>query len=333
MLPTKRSWRCPAKRFANPDQPSFSTSSEIMTTARRRLQPLLLTDRDRFLLRDILDFRMLTTEQVHALHFTSAHRCRKRLRLLWKHGFLTRHVRPVRSGKGSAQLLYGLTLKGWKAVVQEIEGRDSIASTKRKSIGEHAIKVNDVRVMITAALRHSPDTRLTDWKHDRHLKLRVRVPNPQGPATVLVIPDAFFTLTVRGRTFGYFLEVDRGTADLRRLQEKIRAYLALWVSDAAATLGVRSFRVLYVTTTEKRQTHLLHTLAGMGSQQRRDIISMTCFTRFTLTRPDELFSPNWQTVDQYGNTRSVSALPILTSHELPTVPSNPLVRGPDARAR
>ena len=56
------------------------------------LPGFVLTDRDVDILRAVYEYRALTTTQIEALIFatTTPHQCRKRLQLLFHHGYLYR---------------------------------------------------------------------------------------------------------------------------------------------------------------------------------------------------------------------------------------------------
>src|SRR5437870_75067 len=91
-----------------PDQP-LTTSKRRLPRYRRASAPprMVLTERDREILRQVYLFRMMTREQVERLlfppehgqdHFTKTSKARKRLKLLYHHGFLERIPVPVGQG-------------------------------------------------------------------------------------------------------------------------------------------------------------------------------------------------------------------------------------------
>ena len=302
---------------------------------KRNRKPMVLTHRDHEILSTVLDFGMLSTEQASRLLFPSLSRARKRLRLLWGHGLLTRHVRPVRMGEGSSALLYTLTRKGHTAM--SVSDRpDRPVCNVRKSLAEHALRINDFRTALTIALRRTEGLRMRTWGQGRELRFSAATVGPHGPRTVPIVPDAFFIIDGAGQDFCYFLEVDRGTTDHGRIRTKLEAYASLWRSKAASLqLGIRSFRVLYVTTTEKRLQRMLRVLQSLNTAVGRvDVINFTCFERYSLTQPERVLKPIWHGVDQVtGSCRTVCPFPAPIPSTLPIAPGKPPVGEPDAGAR
>ncbi|MEW6051058.1 MAG: replication-relaxation family protein [Candidatus Zixiibacteriota bacterium] len=292
---------------------------------------MALTERDRGLLRTVAEYGVLTTDHVRALCFPSASRARKRLRRLWQHGFLRRHVRPVRMGEGSAAFLYTLGRAG----AQFASGNAKTTSRSRASVGEHSLRIIDFRVGLALALRHRTGLRFARWQSGKAFRFGQPVAVNHGMRVVPIVPDGFFTLAADGREFHYCLEVDRGTTDLGRLRAKFLAYLNLWQSRAAsAKLGILSFRILYVTTTEKRLAHMLDALRGLqGAQRRLDLIALSCFNRYSLTHPERLLAPIFQTIGPDGAVQTARPFPAPPPVALPIVPGKPPVSEPDAGAR
>ena len=297
---------------------------------------MVLTERDQALLRIVVDYGVLSTEQAYRLSFPSMSRARKRLRLLWQHGLIKRNVRPVRMGEGSSALLYTLTRKGQVAYSGNGDGLGKPVSGNRKSLSEHVLRINDFRTAMTLAIRRTEGLCIRTWGQGREFRFVATTNGQNGPKTVLIVPDAFFTINGAGQDFSYFLEIDRGTTDHGRLRTKFGAYAALWQSKAASLqLGIRSFRVLYVTTTEKRIQRMLGALQSLNTAGRRvDVFNFTCFERSSLAQPDQILKPIWHTVDTLtGNLRTLCPFPSSIPSMLPIAPGKPPVSEPDARAR
>lgn len=304
-----------------------------MPSKRRTRNAIVLTDRDTALFRHIATFGVLSTEQIRRLCFQSVSRARRRLHQLWQHAFLRRNTRPVRVGEGTSPYLYSLTNKGRTTLAQHGDIVQSAGAKAR--LGIHASQITDVHIALLNATQGATGPALTTWRQDKVLRFHGQVTSEGKTTTIPIVPDAFFLLTAGGRDFAYLLEIDRGTTDLTRIRTKFCAYLNLWQSKAVqTTLGVRSFRVLYVTTTETRLQHLLSVLRRLPeTMTRRDIIASTSFSRFSLEEPERLFTPLWVTSTSAGEPLSVDPLPPRHSSTFPTAPGNPPVRGPHARAR
>lgn len=307
-----------------------------LSRAAKRHRPVLaLTERDRSLLRTVADFGVVSTEQAYRLSFPSLSRARKRLRLLWQHRLLKRHVRPVRMGEGSAALLYTPTRKG-KTALAIGDGLNGAVPNSRRSIAEHALRINDFRTALTIAIRRTEGLRMRTWGQGKELRFSATTVGPHGPRTVPIVPDAFFTVDGAGQDFCYFLEIDRGTTDHSRIRAKLEAYSSLWQSKAASLqLGIRSFRVLYVTTTEKRLKRMLRVVQSLNRALGRvDVFSFTCFERYSLAQPDLVLKPIWRGADQLtGSLRVVCPFPSPIPSTLPIAPGKPPVGEPDAGAR
>lgn len=296
---------------------------------------MVLTERDRGILRTVAEYGALSTDHLRAICFPSASRARKRLRRLWQHKLLNRHVRPVRMGDGSAALLYTLGRSGRGHLGGYVLGGAQPSAERRVSLSEHALSITDFRVALALALRRRDGLRLTAWRHGSAFRFQPSVQVGERNTIVPIVPDAYFTLTADGRDFNYCLEIDRGTTDLGRIRTKFLAYLNLWQSRAASTkLGILSFRILYVTTTEKRLAHMVEVLRSLHAPQRRlDLINVTCFARYSLNHPARLYEPIWETIAMDDAMQHARPFPVATPSKLPIVPGNPPVSEPEVGAR
>jgi hypothetical protein len=281
----------------------------------------------------VAEFGVLSTEQIQRLSFPSLIRTRKRLRQLWQHRFVSRRVRPVHIGEGTSQLFYSVTRKGTGQCTDDTAA--TRFSTGRHRLSDHALQITTFRVALTLAMSKARGTLIVRWVGDRELHFRGSVRVGEHTKPVPIVPDGFFVIRHGLKEFGYFLEVDRGTTDLTRMRAKFIAYLDLWHGPVAKDkLGIRSFRVLYVTQSEKRLNGLLKTLQGIvPNGLRRDVLQFTSAERFSLDNPERIFGPIWRTIDLSG---SVSACRLLPDHPpltLPIAPGKPPVCEPDAGAR
>jgi hypothetical protein len=239
----------------------------------------------------------------------------------------------VHVGDGTSPYLYSLAPKGKERVTAKGNGVDTVP-TVRVRLSEHAERITDFRIALLLGLRKVAGSILTTWRQDRLLRFSgtVRVGNQTKP--VPIIPDAFFILNAGGRDYAYFLEIDRGTTDLARIRTKFLAYLDLWQSKAAQVqLGIRSFRVLYVTTTEHRLVSMVKVVEALQSvPDRRDILNLLTFEQFSLARPEKLFEAIWTTVQTNGKADIAKPLPGLLPSTFLIAPAKPAVREPDTGA-
>lgn len=302
--------------------------------SKRRLKPLVVTKRDRLLFAHLASFGVLSTEQIRRLCFTSVSRTRRRLKRLWQHRFVRRNTRPVQLGEGTSPYLYSLTATG-RSLAGSGDRDVAIESVALRSLSEHSGQIADVRIAIMRAMSDKSGRKLTTWQQGRHLRFVGNVRERNSPQVVPIVPDAFFAVKVDGGDFAYLLEVDRGTTDLTRIRTKFLAYIDLWQSRAVQErLAVRSFRVLYVTTTGRRLANMVGVLQGMQSlARRRDIFLITRFERLDLDRPEHLLGPIWTTIAPDGLPVLVPLLPAPLPETFPAAPGNTPVRGPNAGAR
>jgi len=188
---------------------------------RRNLYSILgqITDRDMRLLFQLYEHKILTTHQVHELHFSSEHRARKRARQLYERGVLDRfrpHQHP-----GSQPHHYYLDDLGARLVagylgveLKELRFRkDRIFRLSRSQRLHHLRETNGFFTRLAYGCRRSrSDIPLTHWFGERRAdRQRVR-------------PDGMGCLKTRGGLLAFWLELDRGTEPHGRLGVKMHQY-------------------------------------------------------------------------------------------------------------
>lgn len=237
-----------------------------------------LTERDVNILLFLLDTRFLSREQIERLFFsnesltpTTKKKANRRLTKMVNHGFLERLYKPVTVGK--AQGVYGLGKQGYQLLskVLEQDQRNLIFKKKANKVEflflEHNLGIAELRVGLELAKRNNPAIDLLFWRRESK-ELNDRVNDPSKRQKYLpVTPDAFFGLqTNLGRSY-FFLEVDMATQEHRRIARKIIAYRQYWKKGLyGQKYGFNSFRVLFVTTTQRRMTNLLKTAEKTGAK-------------------------------------------------------------------
>ena len=236
--------------------------------------PLRLTDRDKRIIRAVHDFRVLRQDQIQTLFFGSRQTAQFRLAKLYHNGYLERRLLPVVGGAASSPTLYILDERG-AAVLRSEFGIDVRPPKKDKRLGvkylEHTTDINTVRVAVTVAARDHGYT-LQVWHDDQTLSadcVRVEIPTAKGRSRrVSLIPDSYFVLAVpRGRTH-FFVELDRGSMEVRRFKKKILAYLYYYQSGGyEKRYHTKSLRVLTVTTTPTRLGRLKEATEAAGGHE------------------------------------------------------------------
>jgi hypothetical protein len=177
----------------------------------------------------------------------------------------------------------------------------------------HQAMITNFRIALTLATRERPDVRLLFFKSEGlALRDRVTVATDGRSETIPINPDGFFGLQFpqlpegRNRAF-FFLEADRSTTTQQRFLQKLRGYWE-WFSQGGHTRkhGIRAFRVLTVTKSEKRAGSLIQAAAKV--HKIREGLRLFWFTsekRFIPQRSVSTFEPIWETPDGRGGSQGI----------------------------
>ena len=190
-----------------------------------------LTRRDRFLCRVLWEHRVLTTEQVCDLCFTSLVSTQHRLVALYRLCVLDR-FRPLRP-TGSESWRYTLGAVGAALVAAE-RGVDAPRPSVRRNrvvslaAGQrttHTLGVNGFFCSLHRAARERSDAALVAWWSER------RCAAEWGE---LVRPDAHGIWEEDGQRVEFFVEHDTGSEPLGRVAAKLAGYRDLAEADGVA---------------------------------------------------------------------------------------------------
>jgi Replication-relaxation len=190
-----------------------------------------LTERDRFLCRVLWEHRVLTTEQVCDLCFTSLVSTQHRLVALFRLGVLDR-FRPLRP-TGSASWRYSLGPVGAALVAAErgVEAprpstlRDRVVALAAGQRTTHTLGVNGFFCTLHKAARARPGAALCAWWSER------RCAAEWGE---LVRPDAYGIWEQNGQPVEFFMEYDTGSEPLSRVAGKLAGYRDLAEADGSS---------------------------------------------------------------------------------------------------
>lgn len=182
-----------------------------------------LTDRDRQIAEDCFEHRVLTTEQLRRLHFTTEQVARRRLGKL-------RQLRVLDSFRPAFQLGEGSTPNHWildtagATVVAAVRGlqRDRLPWSRQppevvadSATLTHRRDTNEFATLLIAAVRAAGGT-VPTWHGER---------GARDLLGGIAIPDSYFAIEQPGAPpLHLLLELDRGTEDRRRLALKARRY-------------------------------------------------------------------------------------------------------------
>ncbi|MGH9203298.1 MAG: replication-relaxation family protein, partial [Vicinamibacterales bacterium] len=212
---------------------------------------MVLTDRDRQILGDVGQFRILTRHQLERLgHFGSKTRANAILLRLTRFGYLSRRHLPTIAG--TQRGLYYLGPKGVALGSDPHAAHTSRRKARALSdlFAAHQLAVTDVLV----SFRQAPACSIQRWMTDDELR-----------STQLgVVPDGHIEYRFNDKQFGAFVELDRGTETLGRFQGKVRAYQRLAGSGTyQRVFGRPYFRVLVIATSARRIEHLRRATASL----------------------------------------------------------------------
>lgn len=204
---------------------------------------------DRQIVRLVYDYRLLSQRQLERLLGRSKPTVQRLLRRLYDHRYVERVFLPL-ARFGSSPALYILDRQGFDLLRRM--GVVDFTGVPNKSISlmyiEHTLAINEVRIAVSQAAA-ARDWQVAGWLTENELKAdydRVRVRGRK--ASVSLLPDSFFSLVVPEKgTTHFFLELDRGSMELKRFREKVEAYVAYYKSGKyAERYGAQGFRVLTV---------------------------------------------------------------------------------------
>lgn len=226
---------------------------------------IVLQDRDRLLLRELRQFRIVDREQTQILcGFNSITRANTRLLALTRAGLLNRcFIATLAGGKKSLYFLSrkGASLIGSAGPVLQRQ-KDTLLVGDR--FVNHQLKINALILIIKCSPGLKGSIRCLGW-------LSFKKPLS---ASCGLIPDGYFELAIHDRTISSFLEVDLGTESLPVWKKKVEGYLGYALSGAFETQFRRAqFRVLIVTDTERR----LRSLRGLIAKHTDKIFWLSSF--------------------------------------------------------
>lgn len=184
-----------------------------------------LTERDREVALYLYRHRVLTTDQLQLLFFSSRRRAQDRLLFLYRNRVLDRFYppRPFGSGKPEAHWLLDEAGAILVAAMHDLE-RKQLGWQRRHDWGSHPqlahqLEMNRFVTDLIAATLADPSLGVSEWwppaEAADHLNQRRKG---------RVLPDAGFHLETPAGPIECYLEWDRATETQQRLAEKLLAY-------------------------------------------------------------------------------------------------------------
>jgi hypothetical protein len=209
---------------------------------------LAFTERDRAVVHEVARFNVISRDQLIRLKlFSSKTRANERLKRLVDEGYLATRRQPLPVGGPRFVYLPGRLLADARDV------RKRFADVSDLFLA-HQLGLVDIRV---AFEQH---TTLMRWLPEKELAGR----------SLGLVPDAYLEYEVGALTYCAFVEYDRGTETLSRIERKVRAYVDLAQSGRfARTFTRRFFRVFVVTDSTGRLATLSQTAAHITNRIMR----------------------------------------------------------------
>lgn len=220
-----------------------------------------LPDRDLHVMNDLARFRLLTGRMIQRRHFegatpTAMRRANRRLTALTRLGLIGQLDRRIGGHRsGSAGSIHYLTPSGRQLLIRssnevEIGGFARPGWEPGSLFAAHILAVSELATSLLERTRGTPDTEQIFQPEPEAWRSFV---GPSGERCTLK-PDAFAQLIGPEFEDHYFVEVDRGTESLRRIEQKLKVYVTyerggteqaatgifpkvLWLVEGDARLG------------------------------------------------------------------------------------------------
>ena len=294
---------------------------------------LVLTDTDLKLFRWLWMLRVLTLGQLRRLGYfqpehnrlSSIHNVRKRMRRLWNAGYLSGDTLLK-----TRERIYFLAEPALPALRAHygIEQRRLYRLSGLQSLRQvhHALMAAECAVCITESIRQSPISSINlpplgvpfyhthavgDVRKKKHVERFVtqenlRVAGHSAPHRIR--PDLVFALTQQDIARLYFLEADRGSESPQQIVAKQLAYHHYFEALDPKDLSryrwqcygtMRDFRVLLVTTDQRRVGTLTRALSGKPGFELMVISSID-----VVKEKNMVFDPIW--TNRYGDRRALA---------------------------
>ncbi len=226
-----------------------------------------LTERDRELAVTLYQQRILTTDQLQLLFFSSRRRAQDRLLYLYRHRVVDRFYPPLRFGHGKATAHWLLDEAGALLVAARVGvERKQLRWQRRDDWGSHPqlahqLETNRFVTDLIAATTATDDLGVSVWWSSSAAAGRVNDKQMHGS----LIPDTGFLLATPAGPVECLLEWDRGTETTARLTEKLVLYRT---AESRLRYGSRApCSVLFVVPGQGR-VETLHNAFGAFAERR-----------------------------------------------------------------
>lgn len=241
---------------------------------------IVVTDRDRRLLRELVEARVIDREQAAEISGRRSATIRAtnyRLLTLTRAGLLNRFFIGTRAG--GIKALYSISAKG--AALVGAQARPLQRTRDSVLVGDqfvhHQLMVNAVLIQVKYRPIPVEGVQFVRW-----ISFSGALSN-----SIALIPDGYFQLESLTGMHSMFLEVDRGTEPQKTWSKKVGLYLQLATSgEFERMFQQQRFRVLVVAESERRLLQIRRTVA-------QQVQKVFWFSTLDVINRDGLFAAHW----------------------------------------
>lgn len=285
-----------------------------------------LTPRDLEILATVYRYRYLEARHIRALVPGSDQQITRRLQGLFHNRYVGRFLPPLRMRldleQGTPLIAYGLELAGSRALAAAGPavaglngfGKNTVnwnkAQTRRTEwFLRHSVMLSNFRCVLELATRADSETDLLNWEQGV-LRSGTRIAADGRERVVRVAPDAYFMLGRAGKIRHCFLEVDRSTEELDRLNAKyVNYWWYLQSRELFQNAGREAATVLFVTVGRQRMANMMATLRDLQKPNRtkrggKGVFWFCLEADYSLEAPQSVFGPIWSTVSGGAQSQS-----------------------------
>ena len=218
-----------------------------------------LTQRDQIILSALHSYRYLNLRQLELLFFPSSRSAQIRLKYLKDQGLVHRWKVIEPPGITRRPSLFLLTSRGAR-VLASTRGEDPRQLVRQAVLAQrhclnfvHDLEANGFFVGLAVGSRDLPDQGLYHWVGELETRIHYREGKRRDRTAAAPASDGWGRYVTPSGDIYFDLEWDRGTESLRRLEQKIRSYIAYFKDRREAELH----QVLFVVPRIAREAVLL----------------------------------------------------------------------------
>ncbi|MGW4211716.1 replication-relaxation family protein [Lentzea sp. NPDC004789] len=262
-----------------------------------------LVERDRRILALLHEHKVLTTNQIAAIEFSSVRRAQDRLRQLRELGVVFA-FRDSYSAGGTSQTRYALGYRGARLIAAQRAAKPPAPGAYAERLERlglwpklaHQLGVNDFFCGLAAHARTRPDARLTQWWPEKVCTEFF------WNKTTKLRPDAYGCWEEQGRRVRFFLEHDTGTEPLSKVVAKLSDYTG-FRTDAFGVL-------LFSVHSSQRERNLRSALRQqLGYENPRFLIATSSRDHDHPDGPAGPLWAAWSSLEHVRERQRLSELP------------------------